>query len=100
MTLLRIFAVLLLLTSVGQTHSWYSGMKNPVTGQGCCGIFDCKAIEGEDVIREGDGYRWLKGPPGNNGWISELEVLPSRDHDYHACIVGGKLRCLLIPFSS
>ena len=95
---------LLLLASPASAHSWYSSW--------CCrggpNGGDCAPIPLRSVELRPDGYlvtlqrgdHPLAGagiqtflPLGDRG------ILPSQDLEFHACIVGGKVRCLYVAFT-
>ena len=91
---------LLLLASPASAHKWYSGW--------CCSGQDCAPIPLRSVELRPDGYlvtlqrgdHPLAGagiqtflPLGDRG------ILPSQDLAFHACIVGGKVRCLYVAFT-
>ncbi len=76
-------------------HSWYTGKTNPVTGASCCNLTDCWAVEVGQVRSVGAGYTVTFG--GQVYSIDHDQVQPSEDHQFHACIWGGELKCLFVP---
>lgn len=95
-----IFGTLFMLPGKAAAHSWYTGKSNPVTGGGCCGVYDCFSVDASEIVPENDGYRWLKAPNPDTGWISQAEVLLSEDNGWHVCWRAGRLYCLFAPFNT
>ncbi|HEY7765191.1 MAG TPA: hypothetical protein VIB38_09400, partial [Aestuariivirgaceae bacterium] len=82
------------LFSPAEAHDWYSGIRNPATGVGCCGGHDCLPIAVERVVETRDEFivdgKWR---------FNKDEAMPARDGQYHACIWGGKPRCFFYPMN-
>jgi hypothetical protein len=77
-----------------EAHDWYSGIRNPATGVGCCGGRDCMPIDISRVIETRDHFivdgKWR---------FNKDEAMPAQDGQYHACIWGGKPRCFFYPMN-
>lgn len=77
-----------------EAHDWYSGIRNPATGVGCCGGNDCTPIDIARVIETRDEFivdgKWH---------FLKSEAMPAQDGQYHACIWGGKPRCFFYPMN-
>jgi hypothetical protein len=78
-------------------HDWYTGLRNS-HAQVCCGGHDCAAVPPEMAREDTDGsieirygQKWLRVPPDN------ILDITSPDGRMHACIVGGEVRCLILP---
>ena len=73
--------------------------RNPVTGEHCCGFYDCAPLPEGSVIFDGSqGQRgvWIIIPTKEK--VPDAEALPSRDHRYWRCHrPDGKLRCFFRP---
>jgi hypothetical protein len=81
-----------LASAPARAHDWYSGLRNPTTGVGCCGGNDCQPVDISRVLETHDEFI-LDGK-----WHFEKNgALPSIDGQYHACIWGGKPRCFFYP---
>ena len=84
----------LLLFTPAEAHDWYSGIRNPTTGVGCCGGHDCTPIDISRVLETRDEFivdgKWR---------FNKDEAMPARDGQYHACIWGGKPRCFFYPMN-
>jgi hypothetical protein len=84
----------LALLSPAEAHDWYSGIRNPQTGWGCCGGADCHAIDVGRVEETADAFivdgKWR---------FDKDEAMPAQDGQYHACIWGGKPRCFFYPMN-
>lgn len=91
-TALVIIWLLLEWAGAAQAHDWYSGVRNPATGVGCCGGQDCAPVDVSRVLETRDEFivdgKWH---------FDKDEALPARDGQYHACIWGGKPRCFFFP---
>lgn len=98
-----LIVVTMVLFSVGgaSAHSMYTGKRNPVTSESCCGINDCRPFPEERVQVVPGGYMTsLIG--GGVEYIPEAETLPSMDGRYHRCEVpigpdAGRRRCFMVP---
>lgn len=94
-------ALLLMFGSKSDAHEWYTGKKNPVTGLGCCNMQDCRPVHPNEIVFEMKdgvrGYRWLRAPKYETGWIPENQVLISHDDSPHVCWWNFQFRCLMIP---
>jgi hypothetical protein len=78
--------LLITVTSHVRAHSWYDYW--------CCSDNDCFPIKeihndprGDYMIFNGSKYYFQDA----------ISTRPSQDEQYHACIVGGRLRCLYVP---
>jgi hypothetical protein len=81
-------------------HDWYSGIRNPTTGVGCCGGNDCHPLMSDEMERlteDADNYIidgiWKFPKKGANG---EQRF----ESGYSYCIWGGKPRCFFFPTSA
>ena len=81
-------------------HGHYTGLRNSA-GQLCCSGWDCAVVLPENVrgsadtgfeVREAASGRWLAVPEEN----ILVDVFPE-DGRLHACILGGVVRCLILP---
>jgi hypothetical protein len=107
------------LFSPAEAHDWYSGIRNPTTGVGCCGGNDCFKVRLEWLSEDADNYI-VTFPSGVDAPIStylrggqlqfkfpKSEAMPARhidvddpdDTGYSACIWGGKPRCFFYPMN-
>lgn len=90
--ILVLAALMHMCTRFAQSHEIYSGLKNPVTDEDCCGNSHCEPIAVERVVETHDEFivdgKWH---------FVKNQALPSSDGQYHACIVGENLRCFLFP---
>lgn len=93
------WAYLLLQVPFAQSHEWFSGKRNPVTGYGCCSGTDCHLIETEDWWEEGGliHVRWA----GKEWTMPADQAEPSQDKGGRAaaCIWNGQLRCFFTPLN-
>lgn len=84
---------LIFLATETLAHDWYSGIRNPNTGVGCCGGNDCGPVDVNRILETDREYiidgKWVFKKPE--------DVMPSQDGGYHACIWGGKPRCFFAP---
>lgn len=81
--------------SRAHAHSWYEGIRNPKTGEGCCGMRDCFPVDVNDVVENETTYVvTVRGTPWT---FPKAEAMPSPDGLYHICIWGGKARCFFFP---
>lgn len=91
-------------------HDWYSGIRNPTTGVGCCGGHDCHPLMADELNRlteDDDNYIidgiW-KFPKDEAMPASHFHPKPDQEgripSGYHYCIWGGKPRCFFIPQST
>ena len=75
-----------------QSHDFYDAW--------CCSGKDCAPIT-VDATRTQDGKQYyghhLGSYPVEEG---HTRIMPSPDHQTHACIFNGRLRCLYIPGGS
>lgn len=85
-----IFAAALMVSASwqAQAHEWYSNQRNPVTGASCCGKADCVPIPQGDVTYHKNGITFRYPLDGNHYTIPLDQVLPSQDHQNHACVWG------------
>lgn len=100
-TIFSIIFILILLAVAGvwsnpaRSHDWYAGVRNPVTGNGCCGGDDCKPIDVSRVEETATEFivdgKWH---------FNKDEAMPAQDAQYHACILGGKPRCFFVPINT
>ncbi len=97
---------LVMLLSLGMTvganaaaHDWYTGLRQPGTGISCCGGYDCRPLQPEQ-IRHVDGRmqffldnEWRDVDP----WI--ILERPSPDGRVHACwnAASQRLICVILP---
>lgn len=112
-------AFLLGWTAAGaHSHDWYSGTKNPASGQSCCGRGDCYALTdysqfSEDadfylvIVRE--RFRPQDDAPVIPAGVYKFpkqEAMPAAgppepgEIGVYACIVGGLPRCLFFSSGS
>lgn len=82
------------LATAAASHDWYSGIRNPVTGVGCCGGHDCTPIDIGRVVETKDEF------VVDGIWRFKKDgAMPAPDGQYHACIWGGKPRCFFYPMN-
>jgi hypothetical protein len=77
-------------------HDWMriDHMRNPVTGEWCCGENDCVAVPSSDVEPTRDGWHIRS----INEWIPERETLRSKDGKFWRChMPDGRRRCFFAP---
>lgn len=85
-------AALAWLIANANAHDWYSGVRNPTTGVGCCGGHDCNPIDVSRVVETRDEFIV------DGVWhFPKDEAMSAEDGQYHACIWGGKPRCFFFP---
>ena len=95
--LLFAFTFIIFLSPV-EAHEWYSGVRNPSSGVGCCGGSDCEPINDLARIVETKDEFIL-----DSKWhFKKSEAMPTQEWKpgetgYHACIWGGKPRCFFYP---
>ena len=86
-----------LAATAARGHSWYDWE--------CCAGNDCAPIPGSAVRATRGGYA-VTIQPGEHplvkdravtGFVAYADARPSGDGDFHACIVGGALKCLYQP---
>lgn len=86
-----------LLATAACAHSWYD--------LACCAGNDCAPIPGSAIRANRAGYN-VTIRPGEHplvkdkpvtGFVLYADARPSQDSDFHACIVGGELKCLYAP---
>jgi hypothetical protein len=87
-------AVGLLMPAQAAAHEWYADLKNKL-GHVCCNNKDCKVVSlcyGSDG-KEGVEHlgSCLPIPP------HAVLDMPSPDGEAHACILGGVVRCAILP---
>ncbi len=109
-----ILALLLCLAKAAHAHDWYTGTRNPVNGQGCCGGKDCHPLMTDELNRlteDKDNYiidgTWkfpkkeampAKGSRDHNQAIHKPVPKDGRfESGYSYCIWGGKARCFFFP---
>jgi hypothetical protein len=75
-------------------HDWYTNLKDGM-GRSCCGGHDCAPVGMCSTESVGEGL----SIDGKCVPIDYTKVLPdlSPDGQAHACVVGGVLRCVLLP---
>jgi len=85
-------AALFWLINEAFSHEFYSGIRNPVTGEGCCGGEHCKPVDVSRVEETGTEFivdrKWH---------FPKDQAMPAPDGQYHACIWGGKPKCFFFP---
>jgi hypothetical protein len=82
-------------------HDWYTGIRNPATGEGCCGGRDCFPLMTDELHRlteDKDNYiidgMWK---------FPKKDAMPAKhshnpdESGYSYCIWGGKARCFFFP---
>lgn len=75
-------------------HDWYSGIRNPGSGVGCCGGSDCAPVDVSRVVETRDEFIV------DEIWhFKKDEAMPAQDGQFHACIWGGKPRCFFYPMN-
>ncbi len=87
----------LLAAPVARSHSWYD--------PACCGGHDCSPIPGSAVKASRAGYSVTIRPGEHplvkdapvSGFVAYADARPSQDSEFHACIVGGAIKCLYAP---
>jgi hypothetical protein len=102
-----------------EAHDWYSGIRNPTTGVGCCGGNDCFIVRLEWLSEDAENFivtfpSGVEAPIGTylrGGQLQfkfpKSEAMPTRhidtenpdDTGYSACIWGGKPRCFFYPMN-
>jgi hypothetical protein len=120
---LAMAAVLIIMQArAAYSHEWFNQIRNPETGEGCCGGDDCVELRWDQFRFEGDevvintpvGFFKAKGEYQKNyGSVYRLpmsQALPARGPTQHpdddnysghfACFWGGKLKCFFYPTSS
>jgi hypothetical protein len=94
MPLIRIACVALLLVTASSgagAHSWYDAQ--------CCSDKDCSPALGADV--DPDGSMSIEIAPSNFIQIpAGFPKRPSRDFDFHVCILSGRVLCVYVPGNS
>lgn len=79
------------LAAPAMAHSWYSPY--------CCSEKDCQSIVGAGY--QADGSLDLEIVPGKHISVPPgFPVLPSRDGNYHVCIMINQIRCVYVPANS
>lgn len=116
------FLLLTFYASGAYAHQWYSGLRNPETGVGCCGGNDCFEVPLEWLSEDNDNFIVSLPDPlpvaaglsgtmaGKVYFFPKNEAMPAKGTDnrnegkdgffhsgYHACIWGGKARCFFFP---
>lgn len=88
---LSAFLLILAMTRDADAHSWYDLV--------CCQDKDCGPALG--AAYQSDGSLLLEVAPGQSVKVpAGYPVRPSRDGDYHVCIMLNQVRCVYVPANS
>ena len=72
--------------------------RNPVTGDLCCGKYDCFEVNGKFVRYDATAQKFHVDWRGRDQVVAESEALVSKDEFYHLCQnPNGTIRCFFRP---
>ena len=92
LTVLGLLALILIVASLAtaRAHSWYD--------PGCCSDRDCAPVK---ASMEADGTLRVNLGPGRSMSLPPgYPYRPSRDFDYHVCVIKGVVICAYAPGNS
>jgi hypothetical protein len=96
---LAIGFTLLLPSMDAPAHEWYTGLRDPISGQDCCSGQDCDVYPTANVTITPQGYVLATGET-----IAFKRTIPSWDAQYHRCEIPLQFtegthvtRCFIAP---